>query len=450
MFKHIQIIRMNIADLLKYYNNDEILNELINQGKDREVATMFSKGFFGQRPSILMYKQEIIDQVRNGAVSFHMSVELWKNPMSLNATNSKNEMNELRKGWDLIIDIDTKIFDYAKICATLLCHALEYHSIKNYAIKYSGGTGFHIAVPYECFPKTINGVSVKKLFPEAAQKIASYLSAFVRKKLSEMILELNSVEQIINKTSKTEQELFENNEFNPYAVLEIDAAALSPRHLMRMPYSINEKKGLVSLPIKKEDIINFEIESAKPKNVNKVVPFIQRDKAIANEANDLFMQAYDYFKKIEKKITKPVFKKRVFEKNYKKIPPEKYPPCIKLILKGLDDGKKRALFILVNYFKSANYSKEEIVQIITKWNSKNPEPLKESYVKSQINWNLRSTEYLAPNCDNKMYYQDLAVCKKDNICENIKNPINYHFRVYSKKKRIKKEKNFKKEKRIIY
>jgi hypothetical protein len=39
-----------------------------------------------------------------------------------------------------------------------------------------------------------------------------------------------------------------------------------------------------------------------------------------------------------------------------------------------------------------------------------------------------------------MYYQDLAVCKKDNICETIKNPINYHFRVYSKKKEPKKKK----------
>lgn len=431
---------MNIADLLKYYNNDEVLNTLISQGKDREVATMFSKGFFGQRPSILMYKQEIIDQVRNGAVSFHMSVERWKNPMSLNATNTKNEMDELRKGWDLIIDIDTKVLDYAKICAKLLCHALEYHGIKNYAIKYSGGSGFHIAVPYECFPKTVNGVSVEKLFPEAAQKIASYLRAFVRKKLSEMILEMNSLEQVMEKTSKSQKEIFEGNEFNPYSVLEIDAAALSPRHLIRMPYSINEKKGLVSITISKDEIEDFETESAKPKNVKKIIPFIERDKAIANEANELFMQSFDYFKKIEEKITEPAFKKRVFEKSYEKIPPEKYPPCIKLILNGLEDGKKRALFILVNYFKSANYSKEEIEQIVNEWNSKNAEPLKDSYVKTQIKWNLKSTEYLAPNCDNKMYYQDLAVCKKDSICETIKNPINYHFRVFSKKKEPKKKK----------
>jgi hypothetical protein len=87
---------MDIANLLKYYNNDKVLNHLINEGKDREVAIMFSKGFFGQRPSIIMYKKEIVDAVRNGAVSFHMSVERWKNPMSLNATNTKREMDDLR------------------------------------------------------------------------------------------------------------------------------------------------------------------------------------------------------------------------------------------------------------------------------------------------------------------------------------------------------------------
>ncbi len=425
---------MNIANLLKYYNNDKVLNHLINEGKDREVAIMFSKGFFGQRPSIIMYKKEIVDAVRNGAVSFHMSVERWKNPMSLNATNTKREMDDLRIGWDLIIDIDTKVLEYAKICARLLCHALEYHNTKTYFIKYSGGSGFHIAVPFEAFPKKIDGINVENLYPEAAQKIADYLGHFIKKKLSEMILELNSIEQIIQKTGKSEKELFELNEFNPYSILEIDVAAITPRHLIRMPYSINEKKERVSLPIDSSMIESFEPDMAKPENIKEYKPFIDRSKAVSGEARELFMQAFDFFKKaaIENK-PEEAGKKKDFAKNFEKIPPEKYPPCIKLLLKGLSDGKKRALFILVNYFKSANYSKEEIAEIINEWNKKNSEPLKESYIKTQIAWNLKSSEYLAPNCDNKMYYQDLGICKKDSICETIKNPINYHFRVYSKK-----------------
>jgi DNA primase large subunit len=179
---------------------------------------------------------------------------------------------------------------------------------------------------------------------------------------------------------------------------------------------------------------------AKPENIKEYKPFIDRNKAVSGEASELFMQAFDFFKKAAMESKPEEFvRKREFAKNFEKIPPEKYPPCIKIILEGLQDGKKRALFILVNYFKSANYSKEEIKSIIDEWNKKNAEPLKESYIKTQIAWNLKSSEYLAPNCDNKMYYQDLGVCKKDNICETIKNPINYHFRVYSKKKAEKKK-----------
>ncbi|MDD2678741.1 MAG: hypothetical protein PHT91_02500 [Candidatus Nanoarchaeia archaeon] len=439
---------MRIADLLKYYNNEEILSQIMGEAKDREVAIMFSKGFFGQRPGAIIYKNDIIDAVRAGALSFHMSVERWSNPMSLNSTNTKQEMDDLRVGWDLIIDIDTKFFEYAKVCAKLLCHAFEYHGIRNYGLKFSGGSGFHLAIPYESFPKKINDESVIKLFPEAAKKIADYLKAFIRKKLKEMILEMNSIEQIIEKSGKSEKELFEGPEFNPYSVVEIDAAALSSRHLIRMPYSINEKKGLVSLPIKKDELDDFDSLKALPWNIEKVIPFIDREKSDPFEANDLFMQSFDFFKRINESPAPNIKKSINYKKrDYERIPPEKYPPCIKLILKGLQDGKKRALFILINYFKSAKYSKEEIDGIIDEWNKKNPEPLKDSYIKTQIKWNLKSTEYLAPNCDNLMYYSDLGVCKKDSICEIIKNPINYHFKVYTPKKKpdLKTKKQAKKE-----
>lgn len=430
---------MKISDLLKYYNNEKILSQLLTESKDREVAIKFSEGYFGTRPSILMYKKEILDNIRMGAQSFHMSVERWRNPLLLSEANSKNKLDNLRIGWDLILDIDTKILDYAKICAILLCHSLEYHNIKNYSVKFSGGTGFHIAVPFESFPKLINGVEVEKLFPKAAQTIAAYLKDFIKNKLSEKILELNTIEQILKKTDKKINEIIINNEFNPYSILEIDTIAISSRHLIRMPYSINEKKGLISIPLKKEEIEEFNICSALPENIKTIIPFIERDKSINNEAKELFVQAFDY----EKKITQNVKKQDNADdfKHYSgkkiEISPTNYPPCIKKILLGLKDGKKRALFLLINYFKGLNYSKDEIKKIIDEWNAKNDEQLRESYIKTQINWNLKSVNYLTPNCENTVYYSDLGICEKDEICEIIKNPLNYHFksmkRKYSKK-----------------
>ncbi len=109
-----------------------------------------------------------------------------------------------------------------------------------------------------------------------------------------------------------------------------------------------------------------------------------------------------------------------------------------MILAGLEDGRKRGLFILINYFKSANYTFEEIENILTEWNKKNSEPLKEQYIKSQLTWiKNRSGEYLPPNCNSMMYYTDIQVCNKDDICEEIKNPLNYSYKHYKRNKHKK-------------
>ncbi|PIU88336.1 hypothetical protein COS64_04155 [archaeon CG06_land_8_20_14_3_00_37_11] len=106
----------------------------------------------------------------------------------------------------------------------------------------------------------------------------------------------------------------------------------------------------------------------------------------------------------------------------------------------MDDGKKRALFILINYFKSANYSFEEIEKIVNKWNEKNKEPLRGSYVKSQLSWTKKQmSNYLPPNCNSLMYYKDIQVCLPDEICPNIKNPLNYSYLHYKKDRHNRKK-----------
>ena len=42
---------------------------------------------------------------------------------------------------------------------------------------------------------------------------------------------------------------------------------------------------------------------------------------------------------------------------------------------------------------------------------------------------------LPPNCDNPAYYLDIGICKPDNLCNKIKNPISYAIR---KSKHLKK------------
>ena len=110
-----------------------------------------------------------------------------------------------------------------------------------------------------------------------------------------------------------------------------------------------------------------------------------------------------------------------------KVPEELFPPCITLLLKGVsEDGRKRAVLILVNFLRQMKYSLEEIEQLMLDWNKKNYEPLREGYIRSQLSWYKRNPQnLLPPNCANDMYYKGIGVCKPDGLCTKIKNPIQY-------------------------
>ena len=69
---------------------------------------------------------------------------------------------------------------------------------------------------------------------------------------------------------------------------------------------------------------------------------------------------------------------------------------------------------------------EEIEERLKEWNKQNKEPLKEVYMLGQIRYHkTQKKNVLPPNCDNKMYYEDLQICKPDELCKKIKNPVNY-------------------------
>ena len=104
-----------------------------------------------------------------------------------------------------------------------------------------------------------------------------------------------------------------------------------------------------------------------------------------------------------------------------------FPPCVRSILKGIDkDGKKRALFILINLFRSSGMEKEEIEKRIYEWDEKNKPSLGEVYIKPQLSWNFKRKPLLPPNC--KEFYQGVGVCTPDEFCSKIKNPLNYLIR----------------------
>src|SRR3989338_10281382 len=92
------------------------------------------------------------------------------------------------------------------------------------------------------------------------------------------------------------------------------------------------------------------------------------------------------------------------------VPEQFFPPCINLILKGVTDGRKRSMFILVNFLSSLGWGYEQIEQKLEEWNKKNPEPLREVLIKGQTRYHKQQKKkVLPPNCANSMYYKDFRV-----------------------------------------
>src|SRR3989344_275434 len=122
---------LSLSALLTHYKRKDVQEAIICHAKDKEIAVKFGEKGFGKRPDTLQYTNDILELAKQGATSFHASEELWKNPLQLDPLMKRQELEDLRIGWDLIIDIDCIVFDYSKIAADLVIKALKFHKIKS-------------------------------------------------------------------------------------------------------------------------------------------------------------------------------------------------------------------------------------------------------------------------------------------------------------------------------
>jgi len=446
---------LDLSTCLKYYKREDIQKEMIENADGREVAIKFGEGGFGKRPDILQYPKDILELAKQRATSFHVSEERWKNPLQLDPMLKKRELDNLRTGWDLVLDIDCEFLEYSKLAGDLLVMALKHHGIKNISAKFSGNKGFHIAVSFESFPEKImaeDTIETKDYFPDSVRVIASYLSEMIMEPLSDRIYEYENkdIEKIKQKTGKSFNELTKeftkNNEkvrrFDAGSILKVDTVLISSRHLYRCVYSLHEKSGLASIPISPEKIIDFSKEDAIPEKVKiSEFKFLNKKNINKNEAKELLDKAI-YWESIKEK-KQELKPKREYEELTTALSEDFFPPCVKKCLNGLEDGKKRFLFILINFLRSAGWNYDEIEKRIREWNKKNPDSLRETYFMGQLRYHKQhKKKVLPPNCYNKMYYKDMTICLPDNLCEKIKNPVQYakrKARYYKPNKKQKKE-----------
>lgn len=484
------------------------MNALVEQAEHKEIGVMFGIGKFGKRPDILNYPNDVLSFAKKRVSSFHCSEELWDDPLAISSDLKRKQLNELRKGWDFILDIDCPIWELSKLTTHLFIEVLKKHEIKGITCKFSGNKGFHIAVPFESFPKQIiyedKLVNVKDYFPEFPRLVAKYILDYVEsnfikikdnkisfldrtysfedlQKMFKFSFEeltykkcLNcgkiqsdnknnaKFEYLCNKCGYTEKRV-EDKEFlkcskcksimiktnnktsstcscgsNDFAkrillskIIEVDTILISSRHMYRMPYSLHEKSRLSSIPIKINEVLSFDKARAAPENVKLDTNFLDRT-VTKGEATDLLQKAIESESKIKTQLE---FKNKIFSSDKKSfdeyeidqeaVLEEFFPPCINNCHKGLEDGRKRMLFAMVNFLNSLNWSFDKIESYVHEWNKKNEEELRETSMKMQLNYRKKHEKILPPNCDTAGYYKDLGLCTPDGLCARIKNPVQY-------------------------
>lgn len=419
-----------MVDILEYYSRRDVQEAIVREGGSREIGVKYGDKGFGKRPQIITFEGDIMHLAKGGATSFHFSEEKWDDPLLLKSGLVKAQLDTMRAGWDLILDIDTPYFSFAKFCALSLIEALEFYDIYSYGVKFSGRSGFHIAIPFEAFPEVVNGQPIKEMFPEGVRMVATYLKHMIAKKLKSDILSVNSVKELAVSLEKEEKDLMVDGEFDPYKVVDIDSIAIASRHMIRAPYSINEKSGLVSVVLTKDQILGFDPSMAKMEDVDTTLRFIDPARIRkSEEAKHLLIESFDW---ASKQTSTPMedfeLKEEKKYEDYQEAISEKlFPPCIVSLLEGVKkDGRKRSVFVLIQFLRNMAWSFEKIQDTLLDWNKKNYGPLQEGYIIAQVNWHKRQKEKVPPpNCKNESYYLEMGVCKPDNWCKNIKNPLQH-------------------------
>lgn len=425
---------MNLESIAEYYSSGDIAERMISFSSGREVAGRTSTGAYLSRPNILAYPDDIIRMVGEGAVSFHGSVERWSNPMCLSTGLPRGELDRMRTGWDFLIDIDSDFLEYTKVTCDLLVKAMRAHGIKSIYVKFSGRSGFHIAVPFEAFPKKVNGKPASSQFPEVPRSLALYLREFIRGQLSKGILSLErSPDSFAKKIGKKNaDEVLLDGKLDPYAAVGIDTMLISPRHLMRLPYSLNEKSWLVSVPIEPSKVLEFEREWARPSAVvaraKSLMEYCPVDDVVPEEASELVELAVSNFSKRPSEAKSQERRESGSNGEMKftaKLTEEYFPPCVRNFLGGIGDGRKRAEFVLRTFLRRAGWDWPILEPYLLEWNrKKNKEPLPDGYITSHVAWQKKQDRVIMPpNCESAAFYKELGVCTPESACNGAKNPI---------------------------
>lgn len=442
MFMEQTTTPMSKYDIIKYYSNPAVAERIADASKGREVAGAYWNGSYDKRPNVVQYASDVVHMAEGGITSFHISVEHWQNAMMLSAGMQAHDYDKIRTGWDILLDMDSKIgIEGGKQCALSILELLDRYKIKSYGIKFSGSRGFHFVLPGGIFPNEVDFKPLAKEYPRIPRIIASYIENEIRTSLMDRLLKQKTAQELIALLDE------EPDKMDPFYFVELETN-WGARHMFRAPFSLNEKKWYCSIPITRGELEKFFIGMALPKNVDMHVntPFFTIPEE--EEGTDLLMDAMDWHAKQLKddELLKKENKKPVRKDITVKMREEDFPPCIQILLKGIPDGRKRSLFTLITFLNRMNWAPEEIVDRVRRWNAANPRPLPEQMIISQLRYHVGG-DLLPANCFNPQFYKSInvnGICQPDETCKkmHVKNPISYPFKKYAVREKERQDKDF--------
>ena len=202
--------------IVSYYSREDVQRAMYQYAQGRKISVLrnFRPMFHGSGlrqpgdifPLMMFYSQE---------------PRLWP---SIHGTISRHDGG--RTVCDLVIEVDfKKSRERSFALARPLIRLLQDLGVE-FRVKFSGNASPHIIIPAEAFPANRR---------KSYQNLYGKLLEFLRKRI---------------KDPKT-----------------LDGSFRSPGHFLRMPYSLNENTGMVSLPIRVEDYDRFSWKMAHPDSV---------------------------------------------------------------------------------------------------------------------------------------------------------------------------------------
>ena len=355
----------NTQNELEWYKRSDVLQALLAQLVNREVWVS-AENYVSPRPRAAKGDSDLLNLMPTGGIcSVYASIESFSNPLLL----ATEKVESLRVGWDFVLDVDSSLgLGEAKRCTKAILGLLRNYDVHSVRVKFSGRRGFHVLMDGEAFDCFASRSEFLGAYPIVPLQVARFIVASLRP--------------------------------NDRRGVEIDAAIYTPRHLIRIAYSLHHKSGLVSLPLAPDAIEQFNLEATKPvQNVDVDWDWL-KPKARPMEASKLLDYVAKWLQRGKpnrrglKVLTRRLHK--AFSRSARN------PPCVQTLLKEgfsrrLEGHRNRVLFAVLTGIRRLNFAitPGELEEL----NMRSERPLPERELQYQISYHMRRPHAYPFRCE---------------------------------------------------